>query len=101
MDPKQELIELLKQHKEQIHTFGVKRIAIFGFFARNATNKQSDVDVVVEFKQGSATFENVAGLCDFLESLFGRPVDILTPDGIENIRIQHIKEHIKRELEYV
>jgi len=40
------------------------------------------------------------GLVGFLEKLFGRKVDILTPDGIESIRIKHVKEEIKREIKY-
>ena len=63
-------------------------------------NKDSDVDVVAEFERGKVTFRNVCGLVDFLEGLFGRKVDILTPDGIESIRIKHIKGEIKREIEY-
>ncbi len=98
---KKELIEQIKRYKREIQRFGVKNIGIFGSFARDETNSNSDVDVVVEFKKGTATFKNVAGLCDFLESILNRPVDILTPDGIETIRIKHIREQIKKELEYV
>lgn len=68
---------------------------------RGELREDSDIDFVVEFERGKATFKNVAGLIDFLEELFGREIDILTPDGIENIRIKHIKEEIKREIEYV
>lgn len=52
-------------------------------------------------EKGKATFKNVCGLIDFLEELFGKKVDILTPDGIESIRIKHIRENIKKEVEYV
>ena len=40
-------------------------------------------------------------LVDFLEEFFGREVDILTPDGIDSVRIKHVREEIKRETEYV
>jgi len=62
---------------------------------------KKDVDVVVEFKKGKATFKNVFILLISLRSFFGREVDILTPDGIDSIRIKHVREEIKRETEYV
>ena len=97
---KKELLKELRKNKGKIKEFGVKRIGIFGSFARDEAEEKSDIDVVVEFEKGKATFKNVCGLVDFLEDLFNREVDILTPDGIESIRIKHIKEEIKREIEY-
>jgi len=97
---KEELLKELRKNKKKIKEFGVKRIGIFGSFARDEAGEKSDIDVVVEFEKGKATFKNVCGLVDFLEGLFNREVDILTPDGIESIRIKHIKEEIKREIEY-
>ncbi|ACI18711.1 nucleotidyltransferase family protein [Dictyoglomus thermophilum] len=98
---KEEIIEKLKENREKIKSFGVKKLGIFGSVVRGELREDSDIDFVVEFERGKATFKNVAGLIDFLEELFGREIDILTPDGIENIRIKHIKEEIKREIEYV
>lgn len=98
---KREIIEILKEHMDEIGKYGVKRIGIFGSAVRDELKEKSDVDFIVEFERGKATFKNVGGLIDFLESLFGREVDILTPDGIENIRVKYIKERIKREVEYV
>ncbi len=98
---KGEVIEKIRENKIKIRSFGVKRIGIFGSVVREEAREDSDIDIVVEFEKGKATFKNVAGLVDFLESLFGREIDLLTPDGIESIRIKHVKEKIKEELEYV
>lgn len=98
---KEEVIEKIRENKEKIESFGVRRIGIFGSVVRGEAGEESDIDFVVEFERGKATFKNVCGLVDFLEELFGRKVDILTPDGIESIRIEHIREAIKREVEYV
>ncbi|KAA0008981.1 MAG: nucleotidyltransferase family protein [Thermoplasmata archaeon] len=97
---KEDISRKIRENREKIRSFGVKRIGIFGSAVRGEMSEDSDVDVVVEFERGKATFRNVCGLVDFLERLFGRKVDILTPDGIESIRIKHIKEEIKREVEY-
>ena len=98
---KEEVIKLLRENLKEIKKFGVKRIGIFGSSARDEIREDSDIDVLVEFERGKATFENFGGLVEFLENLFHREVDILTPDGIESIRIKSIKERIKKEVEYV
>ena len=98
---KEEILKKIKENREKIRSFGVKRIGIFGSAVREEMTEKSDIDVVVEFEEGKATFKNVCGLVDFLEELFGREVDILTPDGIDSIRIKHVREKIKREIEYV
>jgi len=90
----------LRKNKEKIRSFGVKRIGIFGSAVRDETFEESDIDVVVEFEKGKATFKNVGGLIEFLEKLFGRKIDLLTPDGIESIRIKYIREQIKSGVEY-
>jgi len=101
MVTKREIVERIRKNKDEIRKFGVKRIGIFGFAVRDEITEGSDIDFVVEFERGKATFKNVCGLIDFLEKLFGREIDILTPDGIESIRIKHVKEEIKKEIEYV
>ncbi len=98
---KEEILNKIKENKDKIKSFGIKKIGIFGSAVRDEMNEKSDIDIVVEFEKGKATFKNVCGVVDFLEKLFGRKVDILTPDGIDSIRIKHVKEEIKREIEYV
>ncbi len=98
---KKEVIELLKIHKKNLEKFGVKRIGIFGSFGRDEGVERSDIDIVVEFEKGKGTFKNFGGLIEYLENLFNRSVDVLTPVGIESIRIKEIRENIKRELIYV
>ena len=98
---KEEIIRKIRENRKKIESFGVKKIGIFGSIVRGEAKKDSDIDIVVEFERGKASFKNFCALVDFLEELFGRKVDILTPDGIESIRIKHVKEEIKREIEYV
>ena len=101
MITKREIVERIRKNKDEIRKFGVKRIGIFGSAVRDEITEGSDIDFVVEFERGKATFKNVCGLIDFLEKLFGREIDILTPDGIESIRVRHVREEIKKEIEYV
>ncbi len=98
---REEIIKLLKAHRKDIEKFGVKKIGIFGSVARDEGGESSDIDLVVEFGRGEGTFKNFGGLVEYLEKLLNRSVDILTPIGIESIRIDEIKESIKQEVIYV
>jgi len=67
---------------------------------RGEETSQSDIDIYVEFRLEELTFDKYLGLIEYLERLLGRRVDIITKDGVETIRIPHVKEEIKRSLVY-
>ena len=90
----------LKTQLPYLHSkYGVKKIALFGSFARDTATEESDIDIVAEFDQPLGL--QFVALCDELESLLGRKVDVLTPSSIENIRVRKVANQIKRELTYV
>ncbi len=80
-------------------TYGVSRIALFGSFAAGTSNAESDVDLLVELNRPLGL--KFMDLVDELEEKLGRNVDILTPDGLSDIRISYIKNTISESLEYV
>ncbi len=98
---KEEVIKLLNRHRDKLKRYGVKKIGIFGSSVRNLLREDSDIDIFVEFEKGKATMKNFIYLNEFLENLFKRKVDIITKAGIESIRINHIKEKIKKEIKYI
>lgn len=65
---------------------GVRRLAMFGSAVTGTFDPAaSDVDFLVEFDQGVTDgFSSYFGLKDDLESLFGRPVDLVMPGALEN-----------------
>ena len=95
----QQIIEALKEHTDILSKYTVKKIGLFGSYARGEQRKHSDIDFLVEFEVPS--FDNFMGLSYYLEDLFGRKVEILTPAGIDSIRINQIKEEIKKSIVYV
>lgn len=69
---------LILQRKEEIkEKFKAEVIGIFGSYARGEEKEESDIDVLVRFSQGATLFDLVA-LGDYLEGLFGIPVDIVS-----------------------
>jgi predicted nucleotidyltransferase len=93
---KEDVFTLLRLNGEQLRLFGVGRISVFGSFARGEPSDDSDVDILVEFNPGRESFNNFLALAEFLEELFGRKVDLLTPESL-NPRFGH---HILEEAEH-
>jgi hypothetical protein len=79
--------------------FGVKRIGLFGSFVNEKSTSNSDIDLLIEFKEpiGFRFFK----MADYLEDKFHRKIDILTPAGIKSIRIKEVADRIMKEVEYV
>ena len=95
-----EIVERLQKEQAYLAAeFGVRKIGLFGSFAKGQADQTSDIDIVVEFEQpiGFRFLE----LVDYLETVFGRKVDVLTPAGIENIRIAKVARSIAESLVYV
>ncbi len=94
-----DILETLRGHRPDLERLGVRTIALFGSYAKDAQTDSSDLDFVVEFS--APTYDNFESLEQFLGQLFGRRVDILTPAGVDSIRIPQISEDIKRTLMHV
>ena len=94
---KENVIALIEEHQSRIRAMGVKRLGLFGSFVRGEQNTESDVDVLVEFEQDKKTFDNFMQLSFFLEDLFQRQVELVTPESISH----YLRPYITREVEYV
>lgn len=91
------VIEILRRQEDTIKKiYGVKKIGIFGSFARGEGKKGSDIDILIELEDGYETFDNYMDLKYFLEDLFGRKVDLVT---FESLRPQ-LKDDILQEVVY-
>jgi len=90
-------LTLLREHEQEIRDrFGVARIGIFGSFVRGEEKPESDVDVLVEFREGKTTFDHYMDLKFYLENLFGRKVDLVMKDAIK----RRLREPILSEVVY-
>jgi predicted nucleotidyltransferase len=87
---------LKEQEKLIRHKFGVKRIGIFGSFARGEEREDSDLDVLFVFEDGQKTFDNYMDLKFYLEDLFGRKVDLVTEKALK----PQLKDIIMKDVVY-
>jgi len=81
------LVHILKKH-------GVKKIEIFGSYARGEQKETSDLDVIVEFEKRKSLLELV-GIEQELEDHLGIKIDLLTEASISPYLIEKIKKESK------
>ncbi len=82
-----QLPPVLKQH-------GIIRAALFGSFARGEAKRDSDLDVLVEFKKWKSLLDLVA-LKLALEEVTGRKVDVVTYRSLHpRLRERILKDQI-------
>lgn len=83
----EEIIRFLKENKKNIQEqFHCREIGLFGSFARNEQNPESDVDIVVVFDPQTPDFyETEMQLKEFLQKQFNRKVDICTKKWIKPV----------------
>ena len=94
---KEDLLRSLRAHSGEFCALGVKRIGLFGSFARGEADEDSDVDVIVEFCPGCKSFDNFIRTAFLLEDLLDRRVELLTRESLS----PYIAPHVLCEVEYV
>lgn len=75
----------------EIRALGVRRLAIFGWFASQTATGSSDVDVLVDFLPSPKRYDQL------LERILGRQIDLVTTDGLS----PHLGPHILAEAQDV
>jgi predicted nucleotidyltransferase len=94
---KDAIVADIRKSRQQLLSYGVRSIGLFGSFARGQARMESDVDLLVEFDPDKKTFDNFIDTCFLLEELFGRKVELVTKESLSS----YISPYILREVEYV
>jgi len=89
----EEIKRIINKHRQELEErFKVKSIAIFGSYVRGEQSPQSDIDILVEFKEPVGFL--FIHLADFLEEILETKVDLLTPEAIKPNRRKYIMEEL-------
>ena len=94
---KNTIIERFQSDKSILKDFGVDRIGLFGSYIRNEQSDGSDIDLLVEFDKDKKTFRNLIALAEYAESIFGKQVEVVTPESLS----PYLAPYIKKEVHYV
>jgi len=79
------IISILVRH-------GIKKILVFGSYARNEATSNSDLDLIVEFPEGSSLLDHIGIEFELSETLKMK-IDLLSQNGIS----PYIKDKIMKE----
>jgi predicted nucleotidyltransferase len=95
----QNILNFLSENKlflrEQFH---IEKIGIFGSFARNEQNPDSDIDILIEMENNvSNVYDLKWNLREFLKNQFQRDVDICNSKHIK----PYAKDYILKDAIYV
>jgi len=90
--------QLVKRKRDEIlrvsARHGARNVRIFGSVARGEADEASDIDFLVEMEPGRSLLD-LGGLQVELESLLGRPVDVVTVRGLKaRIRSTVLREAV-------
>ena len=75
--------------------YPIRRLGLFGSFARGEATPESDIDILVEFSE-PVGFE-IVDLALELEALLGRRVDLVSYKGLR----EPLRPYVERDLVYV
>ncbi len=97
---KEKITEILREkYPYLISEYGVRRIGLFGSYAKGKQTEDSDIDIVAEFERPIGL--KFVEFTEYLESTLGKKTDVLTPEGVKGITIKRIARDIKKSVIYV
>jgi predicted nucleotidyltransferase len=94
MSIKQEVLKYLRENKKSFEKkYGVKKIYLFGSVARGEDKKNSDIDLMVEFRENATIFEYME-FEELIKKRFGKKVDLATMEMIKPLIMKSIQRDI-------
>mgnify|MGYP001565003381 CR=1 FL=1 len=91
-----EIRDILSRNKKELETIfnlGIQELAIFGSYARNEQGQESDIDILIDFKEPIGLLKFIE-LERHLSDLLGAKVDLVTRKALK----PKIGKQILREL---
>ncbi|MDM8524292.1 nucleotidyltransferase family protein [Desulfococcaceae bacterium HSG8] len=97
---KEKITEILREkYPYLISEYGVRRIGLFGSYAKGEQTEYSDVDIVAEFERPIGL--KFVEFTEYLEKTLGKKTDVLTPEGVKGITVKRIARDIEKSVIYV
>jgi hypothetical protein len=98
MTTKDYILTTLSSNKKELSRLGIRKVGLFGSYARDEQSHKSDIDILIDFKPDCENYDNYMAVCDVLEQLFkNEKVEIVTKNGLS----PYIGPRILNEVVYV
>jgi len=96
---KQDILNHLKSHQKYYSDkFGIHFIGLFGSFARDEANENSDIDILYKIENGKKlSMFKYLELNKQLEELFHKKIDLVRYEKLK----PQIKDYIQKDIVYV
>ncbi len=92
---KEKIKKIIREHKEILKKYKVKSVALFGSYVRNEQKENSDIDLLVEFKED--TYHNFINLIFSLEELLKKEITVVTKEDLS----PYIQPYVLKEIERI
>ena len=94
---KEDITRYIAEHKTEFEQkFGVKKIGLFGSYARDEAHYESDIDIVVVLEKPDLFF--LIGVKQAIEEAFNKKVDVVR---MRNNMNSFLRKRIERDVIYV
>ena len=99
MMQKQDILNYLKSNQEYYHNqFGVQFIGLFGSFARDEANENSDIDILYKIKKDKKlSMFKYLKLTKQLEENLHKKIDLVRDETLK----PQLKSYIQKDINYV
>ena len=94
LDPK--LVTIFNQHQEEIkNNYSVESLSLFGSIIKGTAGADSDIDILVRYRKTPGLFAFM-DLKRYLESIVGKPVDLVTEGALKKqLRSEILQEAVR------
>ena len=93
---REEVLQILRTHQQELQNLGVKSLELFGSVARNEAHSDSDVDLLAELSESMSLFQFIEAKL-YIQDLLKCPVDMGTKDTLR----EHLRQPILEDIVYV
>ena len=93
----EEIYSILAKHKEELQEeYGVKKIGVFGSYARGEQRKNSDIDILVEYEKPEEVGFAFFKLADVLKRILRiKKIDLATRNSLKPVMKKNILKEVK------
>lgn len=92
---KEDIKRIIRDNRGLLVKNRVRSIYLFGSYVRNEQRQDSDIDLLVDFKESS--YQDYINMVYSLEDILKKEVTIVTPSGLS----PHVRQYILREAEKI